>query len=128
MGTVRLTDALIRRLEAPANGNRITYDSSVTGFGARVTANGVRSFVLTYVIRGSGRQRRYTLGGCDRWTATDARAEAKRLKAFIDQGGDPLGALEVEREAPDMADLVSRFQEEHLPRLRKLSADDYERL
>jgi len=128
MGTVRLTDALIRRLEPPATGNRVTYDTAAKGFGARVTANGVRSFVLTYVVRGSGRQRRYTIGGCDRWTATDARAEAKRLKALIDQGGDPLGALEAEREAPDMADLVARFQEEHLPRLRKLSADDYERL
>src|SRR5262245_7562174 len=128
MATVRLTDALVRRLEAPATGNRITYDSAVTGFGARITANGVRGYVLTYVVRGSGRQRRYTIGGCDRWTATDARAEAKRLKALIDQGGDPLADLEAEREAPTMADLVARFQEEHFPRLRKLSADDYGRL
>jgi hypothetical protein len=128
MATVRLTDALVRRLEAPANSNRITYDSAVTGFGARVTAAGARSYVLTYVVRGSGRQRRYTIGGCDRWTATDARAEARRLKALIDQGGDPLADIEAERAAPDMADLVARFQEEHFPRLRKLSADDYERL
>src|SRR5262245_63083275 len=85
MATVRLTDTFVRRLEAPANSNRITYDSAVTGFGARVTAAGARSYVLTYVVRGSGRQRRYTIGGCDRWTATDARAEARRLKALIDQ-------------------------------------------
>src|SRR5215831_4709442 len=128
MATVRLTDAFIRRLEAPANSNRITYDSAVTGFGARVTAAGARSYVLTYVVRGSGRQRRYTIGGCDRWTATDARAEARRLKALIDQGGDPLADIEDERAAPTIADLVARFQEEHFPRLRKLSADDYERL
>jgi len=128
MATVRLTDALVRRLQAPATGNRITYDSAVTGFGARITAADARSYVLTYVVRGSGRQRRYTIGGCDRWTATDARAEARRLKALIDQGGDPLADIEAERTAPNMADLVARFQEEHFPRLRKLSADDYGRL
>jgi integrase len=128
MPTARLTDALVGRLEAPANSNRITYDSAVTGFGARVTAAGARSYVLTYVVRGSGRQRRYTIGGCDRWTATDARAEARRLKALVDQGGDPLADIEAERKAPDMGDLIARFREEHFPHIRKSSADDYERM
>jgi integrase len=128
MGTVRLTDAIIRRLEPPATGNRITYDNAVKGFGARVTANGVKSFVLTYVVRGSGRQRRYTIGGCDRWTATDARDEAKRLKARVDIGADPLADLEDARTAPTMADLVERFRAEHYPRLRASSAGDYERM
>jgi integrase len=128
MPAARLTDALVRRLEAPAHSNRITYDSAVTGFGARVTANGARSYVLTYVVRGSGRQRRYTIGGCDRWTATDARAKAKELKALVDQGGDPLADIEAEREAPDMGDLIARFREEHFPRLRASSAADYERM
>ena len=128
MSTARLTDALVRHLEAPATGNRITYDSAVTGFGARVTAAGARSYVLTYVVRGSGRQRRYTIGGCDRWTATDARGKAKELKALVDQGGDPLADIEAEREAPDMGDLIARFREEHFPRLRASSAADYERM
>jgi integrase len=128
MPTAHLTDAFIRHLEAPATGNRITYDSAVTGLGARVTAAGAKSFVLTYVVRGSGRQRRYTIGGCDRWTATDARAEARRLKALVDQGFDPLATLEAEREAPTVADLIARFREEHFPRLRASSAADYERM
>jgi hypothetical protein len=34
----RLSDRLVRALPAPAHGNRITYDSEVSGFGARVTA------------------------------------------------------------------------------------------
>jgi integrase len=123
-----LTDAFVRRLEPPATGNRITYDTAVKGFGARVTANGAKAFTLTYVVRGSGRQRRYTIGGCDRWTASDARAEAKRLKAIIDQGGDPLADIEAEREAPDMGILVARFREEHFPRIRASSAADYERM
>jgi integrase len=84
--------------------------------------------VLTYVVRGSGRQRRYTIGGCDRWTATDARAEARRLKAIVDAGGDPLADIEAEREAPNMGDLIARFREEHFRRLRASSAGDYERM
>jgi integrase len=128
MPTAHLTDAVIRRLEAPATGNKITYDSAVTGFGARVTAAGAKSFVLTYVVRGSGRQRRYTIGGADRWTATDARAKAKELKALVDQGGDPLADIEAEREAPNVGDLIARFREEHFPRLRASSAADYERM
>jgi len=128
MGTQHLTDALIRRLPAPERGNRIVYDNTVTGLGARVTANGAKSFVLTYTVRGSGRQRRYTIGGCDRWTATDARRGAWELKAEIDAGGDPLGDIEATREAPDMSALIERVREEHFPRLRASSATEYERM
>src|SRR5262249_28403245 len=127
MGTAHLTDAMIRRLPAPARGNRIVYDDTVTGLGIRVTAAGHKAFILGYVTR-AGRQRRYTIGGADRWTASDARRRAKQLKAEIDQGGDPLAAIEAEREAPDMAALVARFREEHYPRLLASSAADYERM
>lgn len=43
---MRLTDAVIRHLPLPANGNRIAYDDDVKGFGARVTAGGAKSFIL----------------------------------------------------------------------------------
>jgi len=125
MGTVRLTDAVVRHLEPPGAGNRITYDDTVKGFGARVTANAAKSFVLSYVVRGGGRQRRYTIGGCDRWTARDARDEAKRLKALIDQGHDPLAEIEDARAAPTMVDLIERFEAEHLVRKRETTAVDY---
>ena len=46
MDTARLTDAIVKRLPAPAKGNTITYDADVKGFGARVTAAGNRAFVL----------------------------------------------------------------------------------
>src|SRR5258708_1626001 len=108
MATAHLTDALVRHLEPPAAGNKITYDTAVKGFGARVTAAAAKSFVLPYTVRGSGRQRRYTIGGADRWTATDARRRAKELKAEIDQGADPLADIKAEREAPTMADLIER--------------------
>jgi integrase len=125
MATKHLTDAVVRRLEPPATGNRITYDTVTKGFGARVTAAGARSYVLTYLVRATGRQRRYTIGSADHWMASDARAEAKRLKMLIDQGGDPLRDIEDERAAPVMAKLIERFREEHLPRLREKTRIDY---
>jgi hypothetical protein len=44
--STRLTDADVKRLKAPTKGNKITYDDTVKGFGARVTAAGARSFIL----------------------------------------------------------------------------------
>jgi integrase len=126
MATVHLTDVVVRRLDPPASGNRITYDSKESGFGARVTAAGARSYVLSYTVRGSGRQRRYTIGAADHWTATEARRRVKELKALIDQGGDPLADLEAKREAPTIGDLIARFREEHIPRLRANTSEDYE--
>jgi integrase len=120
-----LTDAVVRRLPAPATGNKVSYDAAVTGFGIRLTAGGARSYVLRYRVRGSMRERTYTIGAAAHWSCTVARAEAKRLKLIIDQGGDPQGDLQDERSAPTMLDLTQRFEAEHLPRLRPLARNYY---
>jgi integrase len=115
-------------LEPPAAGNRITKDDAVKGFGCRVTANGNRSFTLDYTTR-EGRQRRYTIGDADHWKTTDARAKARDLRKEIDQlGGDPLKDIEDARAAPTMADLLDRFEKEHLPRKRPSTAQGYREL
>jgi integrase len=120
----RLTDAGVKRLPVPAQGNRITYDPSTPGFGCRVTAGGHRAFVLTYYNR-AGRQRRYTIGSFPDWSVTGAREEARRLKRQIDQGGDPLADIEAERGAPTVNDLIERFVEEHVSRKRPHTQYDY---
>jgi integrase len=117
-----LTDAIIRKLPTPEKGNRITYDDIVGGLGIRITAAGARSFILNYTVRGSGKGRRYTIGSFPDWACTQAREEARHLKRLIDGGGDPLGVIEDQRGAPDMAELVERFETEHLPRLRPATA------
>jgi integrase len=123
----RLTDVgTPGKLEAPARGNRVYYDGEdgVPGFGVRVTANGHRSFVLTYWTKG-GRQRRYTIGAVGNWTVGAARIEARRLKRLIDEGGDPLADIEEARQAPTVWELCDRFVEEHLPRTRPGTALNY---
>jgi integrase len=119
-----LTDAVVRRLPAPAKGNRVTRDDAVTGFGARVTAAGNRAFVLTYTTK-AGVERRFTIGAFPDWTVTGARARARELRQLIDQGGDPLAEVEYARAAPTVAELCDRFEQEHFPRKRPETAANY---
>jgi integrase len=124
-----LTDALIRALPAPAKGNKIHYDDGEPkGFGVCVTRAGHKSYVINYRVRTTGRERRYTIGSCANWGCTAARTEAKRLKQEIDRGGDPLADLEDSRSAPTVADLIERFELEHLPRKKPSTAADYRHL
>jgi integrase len=123
----KLTDAGIKRLPVPASGNVITWDTAVTGLGARVTAAGHRAFVLTYRTR-AGLQRRYTIGTFPDWSVAGAREEARRLKRLIDAGGDPLGEIEAERDAASVDELIERFIAEHLPRKRPKTQSDYRRM
>jgi integrase len=122
----RLTDAIVRRLPAPKQGKTITVDSEVPGFGVRVTANGARSYVLRYTTR-AGRERTFTIGDAGNWRTSDARDKARELRREVEDGGDPLGAIEDERAAPTVLDLIERFRAEHLPRKRPSTRDDYER-
>jgi hypothetical protein len=77
-----LTDAAIKRLLPPEAGNRIHYDDP-PGFGIRITAAGVRSFVFNYRVRGSGRERRITIGRFPVWSVGAARTEATRLRRLV---------------------------------------------
>jgi integrase len=120
-----LTDAIIKKLPLPETGNKIYYDDP-PGFGCRITAAGAKAFLLNYRVRGSGRERRITIGKYPNWSIGAARTEAKRLRRLIDQGANPLGDLENERDAPTVADLLERFDQEHIEaRLRKGSARAY---
>jgi integrase len=122
---MKLTDAICRKLAAPAKGNRIYYDGH--GFGLRVTAAGARSFILSYRTS-EGRARRLTIGDFGAWSLAAARVEAADLRRRIDQGGDPLGERRDERNAETVADLAERFLAEHGARLRPKTALDYRRI
>lgn len=122
---IRLTDAAIRRLPLPASGHTITWDDETAGFGVRVTAAGAKSFIFNYRVRGSGQQRRITIGATSDWSTTAARIEAKRLRRIVDGGGDPRGDDEEQKEAATVADLIERFKNEYLPRKRPSTIKDY---
>ncbi len=122
-----LTDTIVKRLPAPPDGNRITYDDKVTGLGVRVTAAGGRAFILNYRTR-VGRERRFTIGSFPDWKVSAARTEAADLKKRIDRGEDPLADIEAGRKAKTVAELCERFVEEHLPRKRTSTQRDYKEI
>ena len=82
--------------------------------------------MLNYEL--ASRQRRYTIGALGDWTAAAARSEARRLRQSIDRGEDPMAEIEAERAAPTVAELCDRFEQEHLPRKRPGTADDYRQM
>jgi integrase len=96
MKSVSLSEETIKRLQAPAKGNSITYFAGATvqgakaprGFGVRVTASGARAFILNYRLR--GREHRFTIGAWPDWSALKAVREARNLRQRVDRGEDPL--------------------------------------
>jgi integrase len=123
----RLTDAIVKKLPPPTKGYIVYGDSEIAGFGIRVTANGARSYVLSYYTR-NGRDRCYTIGSATVWSAVAAREKARELRRDVEDGGDPLADIEADRAAPTVAQLIERFRQEHLPRKRPRTAADYEQL
>ena len=118
----KITDKLVKEIEAPETSNRITYDTDIKGFGVRVTAAGAKAFILNY--RAGGRERRYTIGAYPDWSVAAAREEAKELKRPINRGEDPMGERHSARAAPTVKDLAERYTEEHLPKKRPSSRQD----
>jgi integrase len=72
-----LSDAQVRALKAPPNGQKVYGDDSLPGFGCRVSQGGTKTFVVTI-----GRDRRkVTIGRYGAVTLAQARVEAKRILA-----------------------------------------------
>lgn len=115
MAKEHITDKLVKSLPSPAEGNRITYDDEVQGFGIRITAKGVKSFILNYHI--NGRERRITIGQYPAWSVLKAREAAKIYRQQIDLGFDPLQERMEEHSTPTMHNLYERYKKDHLPKL-----------
>lgn len=116
----KITAELVESLEAPATGSKITYDTTIKGFGVRVTSRS-KTFILNYRTH-AGRERRYTIGTFkDTWTVLGARKVAKELKQRIASGEDPQGDKGAAKAAPTVRDLADVYIEDHLPKKRESS-------
>ena len=110
----RLTESFVKALKPPPRGERLFWDTELTGFAVRVFAptrahpEGARTFLLSYWLNGS--ERRFRIGSWPDWSVMAARAEAKEIRQRVDRGEDPAGDRRERREAPTMLDLAERYK------------------
>jgi integrase len=118
----------IAKLTPPEKGHRIHYVNGVPGLGLRITAKDVRSWVFNYRVKGTLTERRYTIGRYPQpWPFSLAKDEAKVLRREVDQGGDPMGEIHDEREAPTVRDMAERYIEEFMPKKRESTQTEEKR-
>ena len=115
----RIGEKSIRNLEAPEAGNRIDWDDKLPGFGVRITASGVTSFILDYYV--AGRRRRYTIGRHPEMTANAARARAEAFRVQIRDGYDPMEDRVQSRLAPTVEELAAEYIKDAESRIQKSS-------
>lgn len=109
----KMTEEIARKATSPDRGQTLIWDSTVKGFGLRITRNGAKSFVLDY--RADGRQRRITIGAYPTWSVAAARERAKKMKREVNLGLDPMGERQAQREAPTVRQMWERYERENLP-------------
>jgi hypothetical protein len=106
----------VRTVDALAPGE-VLWDRAVQGFGVR-RQQGAASYVVKY--RSAGRQRFFTIGKHGKWTAEQARREAKKILGLVATGRDP--ANEKAQAALRAADTLGGVIHRTLPMLRGTSA------
>ena len=85
MARMKLTAAAVERIKPPPAGRVEYWDALLPGFALRVTANGMKSWVVMYRVH--GRRRRYTLGAYPKLSLAKARENAKAAFDDIDENG-----------------------------------------
>ena len=86
--TKRAVDLILAAGVPVGQSELYAWDADIPGFGMRVKASGVASYLIQYRNK-FGRSRRFTLGRCAVLAPEEARRKAKLLLASVLAGGDP---------------------------------------
>jgi integrase len=121
----KLTEQRIADLPKPSRGASYTYDSLAPSLAIRITAAGVRTFVVVKKI--NGKTQRITLGRIPGLRLDDARQGARRITGQLAQGNDPVALLKAARARKvTLADLWPAYLA-HLKQRNRTWARDEER-
>ncbi len=108
-----LTETVVTKTKAPADGRLELLDTITPGFGLRITPAGTRTYFAIYRINGDRKQHRLTIGDAAEKSLADARKAAQAAIASAQAGKDPklrrVEAVEVNR-AEDAAIIRDRFE------------------
>ncbi|WP_200177344.1 DUF4102 domain-containing protein [Ectothiorhodospira shaposhnikovii] len=86
----KFTNLKLKALPAPTDKDQVLYrDTEVQGLGLRITAAGAKSYIVSGRVRGTGKERRYTLGAFELMTCEEARKRAQTIKLQMRDGIDP---------------------------------------
>src|ERR1041384_5803835 len=97
----------------PASGQTDFWDTTLPGFGCRVTARGTRTWVLLFRSPADRRIRRAKLGRYPAMSLGAAREKARSYLHEIQQGTDPLDAKQEDLDALTFKDLAQRYLDEY---------------
>ncbi len=127
MPQVNLTARTIEGLRLAREGQVDYWDSTLKGFGLRVSKRGVshaetKTFFVRY--RAGKRMRRLTIGEVRRISLADARARAREALVSVDRGDDPAVQRVADRRAETFGDLWSEYLERHAKPNKRSWADD----
>lgn len=86
---IKLTKTIVDKLDAiPGKPQSFFRDESLKGFALRITASGVKSFIVETRI--NGKVKRVTLGKYGVLTVEEARKQARSLLGSVARGEDPI--------------------------------------
>jgi len=125
MPKVKLTKTSVDKLSA-MDADVIYWDELFPGFGVRVKASGVKSYVIQYRNRETGRSRRKTLGQHGPLLSfNQAKELAKGYLSDVVRGHDPVATAGATRNAPTVANLSDDYLAKHaIPKKRPKSVQE----
>jgi integrase len=83
-----LTDAAVKRLKPPADGQIEVFDQGYPGLALRLSYGGSKAWVYFY-RNAAGKLRRYTLGAYPSLSLAEARTEWRKAREAVSMGRDP---------------------------------------
>jgi Arm DNA-binding domain len=121
----KFTDQRIGTLATPVRGVAYTYDTVAPSLALRVTAAGVRSFVIVKKINGT--THRLTLGRFPGLRLDDARQAARSVAGELARGDDPIASRKAARARKITLNDLWRTYLAHLKQRNRTWARDQER-
>lgn len=94
----------------PTGRDLVYWDDAIPGFGVRIKPTGSKSYLIQFRDKAKGgKQTRMTIGQAHRVTATEARAEARRLLSKNELRQSPSDEREAHRNAVTLAEMTAEY-------------------